>query len=29
MYKGKQYIALYVAGPTSSGMHDRLTVFSL
>jgi alcohol dehydrogenase (cytochrome c) len=29
MYKGKQYVAIYVAGPNSSGMHDRLTVFSL
>jgi|SwirhisoilCB3_FD_contig_31_1437513_length_1975_multi_4_in_0_out_0_1 quinohemoprotein ethanol dehydrogenase len=29
MFQGKQYVAIYVAGPTSSGMHDRLTVFSL
>jgi len=29
MYKGKQYVAIYVAGPVATGQHDRLTVFSL
>jgi quinohemoprotein ethanol dehydrogenase len=28
MYKGKQYVAIYAAGPVASGQHDRLTVFS-
>jgi alcohol dehydrogenase (cytochrome c) len=29
MFKGKQYVAIYVEGKVASGQRDRLTVFSL
>jgi hypothetical protein len=29
MYKGKQYVAIYVEGKVATGQRDKLTVFSL
>ena len=29
MYKGKQYVAIYLEGKVATGQRDKLTVFSL